>query len=75
MMTLNKSNTTLNTQAVLSMKSSGYYSQKTIGAKIAIHSIQPLLEKALKEIPNKMKIIPTIISVLPRFILKFTNNK
>ena len=43
----------LNTQSVLSMKSSGYYSQKTIGAKIAIDSIQPLVEKAFKEIPKK----------------------
>ena len=52
MMTLNKSNTTLNTQAVLSMKSSGYYSQRTAGAKIAIDSIQPLMEKAIIEIPK-----------------------
>ena len=51
-MTLNKSNTTLNTQAVLSMKSSGYYSQRTAGAKIAIDSIQPLMEKAIIEIPK-----------------------
>ena len=42
----------LNTQAVLSMRGSGYYSQRTAGAKIAIDSMQPILEKALKEIPK-----------------------
>ena len=43
---------TLNTQAVLSMKGSGYYSEKTAGAKIAIDEIQPLIEKALVQIPK-----------------------
>ena len=33
----------LNTQSVLSMKSSGYYSLKTIGAKIAIDNVYPLM--------------------------------
>ena len=42
----------LNTQAVLSMRAAGYYSQRTVGAKIAIDSTQPLMEKALKEIPK-----------------------
>jgi len=42
----------LNTQDVLSMKSSGYYSQRTAGAKISIDNIQPLMVQALKEIPN-----------------------
>ena len=46
----------LNTQAVLSMRSSGYYSEKTIGAKIAIDATKILMEKAIKEIP-KMKIL------------------
>jgi len=42
----------LNTQAVLSMRSSGYYSQKTIGAKIAIDATKTLMEKAIREIPK-----------------------
>ena len=42
----------LNTQAVLAMRDSGYYSQRTIGAKIAIDNMLPLMEKALKEIPK-----------------------
>ena len=44
----------LNTQSVLSMKSSGYYSQKTIGAKIAIDAVQPLVENAINEIPKNI---------------------
>ena len=44
--------TNLNTQAVLSMRSFGYYSQKTAGAKIAIDTTQALIEKALNEIPK-----------------------
>ena len=42
----------LNTQAVLAMRGAGYYSQRTVGAKIAIDATQPLMEKALKEIPK-----------------------
>ena len=42
----------LNTQDVLSMRSSGYYSQRTAGAKIAIDTTQPLIERALKDIPK-----------------------
>ena len=42
-------NSDLDTQSVLSMRSLGYYSKKTIGAKIAINTTQPLIEKALKE--------------------------
>jgi len=42
----------LNTQAVLAMRGSGYYSQRTAGAKIAIDATQPLMEQALKEIPK-----------------------
>ena len=49
---MNNSNKSLNTQAVLAMKSSGYYSKRTAGAKIAIDSTQQLLEKALLEIPK-----------------------
>ena len=41
----------LNTQNVLSMKSSGYYSQRTAGAKIAIDNIQSLMILALKNLP------------------------
>ena len=37
---------------------------------------QPKLDlKYVKTIPRINKIIPTIISVLPMFILKFTNNR
>lgn len=43
---------TLNTQSVLSMRGAGYYSQRTAGAKIAIDATQPLMEKALREIPK-----------------------
>ena len=42
----------LNTQDVLSMKSSGYYSQRTAGAKIAIDNIQPLILSALNDLPD-----------------------
>ena len=34
------------------MRGSGYYSQRTAGAKIAIDATQPLMKKALKEIPK-----------------------
>ena len=43
----------LNTQSVLSMKSAGYYSERTAGAKIAIDATQHLMEKALEEIPKQ----------------------
>ncbi len=49
---LNKDKSVLDTQSVLSMRGSGYYSERTIGAKIAIDSIQPLMEKALNELPK-----------------------
>ena len=45
----------LNTQSVLSMRGSGYYSERTAGAKIAIDATQPLMEKAIKKmskLPN-----------------------
>ena len=42
----------LNTQSVLSMRGSGYYSERTAGAKIAIDTSQPLMERALREIPK-----------------------
>ena len=42
-MSMSKNNIpNLNTQAVLSMRSSGYYSEKTIGAKIAIDATKIL---------------------------------
>ncbi len=44
--------TSLNTQAVLSMKGSGYYSARTIGAKHAIESTLPLLTKAVRNLPK-----------------------
>ena len=43
----------LNTQSSLSMKSAGYYSEKTVGAKNAIDKTQKILETALKNIPKK----------------------
>ncbi len=42
----------LNTQSVLSMRSSGYYSEKTIGAKIAIDATKKLMINAIREIPK-----------------------
>ena len=44
--------TSLNTQAVLSMKGSGYYSARTIGAKHAIESTLPLLTRAIEKLPD-----------------------
>ena len=49
---MSNSNKNLNTQAVLAMKSSGYYSEKTAGAKIAIDATQHLMKKALLEMPK-----------------------
>ena len=49
---INKKNSDLNTQSVLSMRSDGYYSERTIGAKIAIDSTLPLMNQAIKEIPT-----------------------
>ena len=49
-------NDSLNTQNVLAMKSAGYYSKRTAGAKIAIDAVQPLMEKALSKIPK----LPTL---------------
>jgi hypothetical protein len=45
-------NNYLNTQSSLSMKSAGYYSAKTIGAKKAIDKTQNVIESALKTIPK-----------------------
>jgi len=42
----------LNTQSSLAMKSAGYYSAKTAGAKIAIDKTQKVIENALKTIPS-----------------------
>ncbi len=42
----------LNTQSVLSMKGSGYYSQKTAGAKNAIDSIQDLVNVSVSDLPK-----------------------
>ena len=46
------SSKSLNTQAVLSMKGSGYYSARTIGAKHAIESTLPLLTRAIENLPD-----------------------
>lgn len=43
----------LNTQSSLAMKSSGYYSEKTAGAKNAIDKIQKVIENAIQTIPLK----------------------
>ena len=42
----------LNMQDVLSMRSSGYYSQRTAGAKNAIDSVLPLMKDAVKNLPE-----------------------
>jgi len=47
-------NDNLNTQDVLAMRGSGYYSQRTAGAKIAIDATQPLIENAINEIPKSI---------------------
>ena len=51
MSTHNENKSILNTQAVLSMKGSGYYSKRTAGAKIAIDTTKDLMEAAIYEIP------------------------
>ena len=51
---LEKNESTLNTQSVLSMKGEGYYSKRTAGAKIAIDATQPLIENAINEIPKSI---------------------
>ena len=43
----------LNTQSSLAMKSEGYYSAKTAGAKNAIDKTKKIIVNALKSIPNK----------------------
>ena len=45
---------TLNMQSVLSMRSSGYYSQRTAGAKHAIDSVLPLMKEALGHLSSDM---------------------
>ena len=47
----NENKSILNTQALLSMKGSGYYSKITAGAKIAIDTTRDLMETAIYEIP------------------------
>ena len=44
--------TYLNTQSSLSMKSAGYYSAKTAGAKNAIDKTQKVIENTLQTIPS-----------------------
>ena len=39
-------------QDVLSMRSSGYYSQRTAGAKNAIDSVLPLMKTAVNSLPE-----------------------
>ena len=54
----------LNTQSSLAMKSEGYYSAKTVGAKNAIDKTQKLIENALNTIPKKEKIADTRVNKL-----------
>ena len=42
----------LNMEDVLAMRSSGYYSQRTAGAKNAIDSVLPLMKEAIKSLPQ-----------------------
>ena len=53
MKNIKNTNSLLNTQAFLSMRDSGYYSERTAGAKISIDSTQLLMEKTIKEIPKR----------------------
>lgn len=46
------SETSLNTQSVLSMRGAGYYSQRTKGAKTAIDSIYSQMSQALSSLPQ-----------------------
>ena len=48
----NQKTSRLNTQSVLAMKGSGYYSQRTAGAKIAIDSTKSIIEKVLSSLPE-----------------------
>ncbi len=45
-------NKTINTQAVLSMRSEGYYSERTAGARDVINNALPMVLDALKNIPE-----------------------
>ena len=49
-----KKNSNLNTQDVLSMIGSGYYSERTEGAKISIDATKPIIENALNDIPKSI---------------------
>ena len=42
----------LNMEDVLAMRSDGYYSQRTAGAKNAIDSVLPLMKEAIKSLPQ-----------------------
>ena len=48
----NQNTSRLNTQSVLAMKGSGYYSQRTAGAKIAIDSTKLIIENSLNSLPK-----------------------
>ena len=67
---INKENIYLNTQSILSMRSSGYYSQKTMGAKIAIDSTLTLLKNALNEIPKLSILRMADLAVLMEVLVK-----
>ena len=49
----------LNMQDVLSMRSSGYYSQRTAGAKNAIDSVLPLMKEAVNTVSYTHLTLPT----------------
>ena len=42
----------MNMEDVLAMRSSGYYSERTAGAKNAIDSVLPLMKAAVKNLPQ-----------------------
>ena len=52
----------LNTQSELSMRGAGYYSKKTVGAKIAIDNSQHLIANSISKISNlaELSLLPLL---------------
>ena len=44
--------TRINTQATLSMRGAGYYSERTAGARDVINNAGPMIQAAIEEIPK-----------------------
>ena len=44
--------TRINTQATLSMRGAGYYSERTAGARDVINNAGPMIQVAIEEIPK-----------------------